>query len=110
MSHDAPVAASGVLPTVSDVNEWTPKELFRFIKSQNISWTHKNRKTFKKAKIAGDIFLTHGNTIEFWLSECRLPAGLCIWLVRLVKRIKGIGEEQTQGNAFFCGTDVVGYF
>jgi hypothetical protein len=102
----AQVAAPGVLPTVSDVKEWTQKELLSFIQSQNILWTGENRKTFEKAEITGDIFLTHGNTLHFWHSVCGLPAGPCTRLVRLVGKVKGIGEEQSQGIIFLCCSDV----
>ena len=104
----ARVSPPGVLPTVSDVNEWTQKELFCFIQSENIFWTSKERRRFKKAGITGEYFLTHGNTLRFWHSVCDLPAGLCIRLVTLVEKIKGIGEEgQSQGNFFLGWSDVV---
>jgi hypothetical protein len=106
--HAAPGAASGVLPTVSDVKEWTQQELFSFIQSQNILWTGENRSTFEKAKITGGIFLTLGNTFYFWHTVCQLPVDPCAQLVRLVEKIKGIGEEQSQGILFLCCADVAG--
>jgi hypothetical protein len=102
------VAPREQLPTVSDVKEWTEKELFSFIQSQNILREGKDRRTFTKAKIDGDMFLTDGDTTHFWHVECDLPAGPSKRLASLVKKIKGVGDEQSQGNAFLCFSDVAG--
>jgi hypothetical protein len=79
-----------------------------FIQTQNIFPDGKSRKTFAKAKIDGDMFLADGDTTRFWHDECQLPAGPSSWLARLVKKIKGVGEEQSQGNAFLCFSIVAG--
>jgi hypothetical protein len=100
--HAAPFAAPGELPAFSDVKEWTEKELFSFIQTQNILRKDKNRKRFKKALIDGDMFLTDGDTTRFWHVECDLPAGPSKRLARLVKKIKGDSDKQSQGNAFLC--------
>jgi hypothetical protein len=108
MSHAAPVAAPGEqLPTVSDVKEWTAKELFNFIQSQNTLPNDKNLTKFQNAEVGGEVFLKAGEVADFWLHTCQLQPGPSAKLALLVKRIKGVGKEQSQGNAS-CFSDVAG--
>jgi len=109
MVDAVPVAAHREqLLTVSDVKEWTAEELFSFIQSQNILPDEEDRAIFQKAQIDGDVFLQVGEADDYWLHRCQLPLGPSSKLVLFVKEIKGVGEEQLQGNALLCFSDVAG--
>jgi hypothetical protein len=106
--HAATVAASRKqLPTVSDVKEWTVDKLFSFIQSEKIL-IDKNLTTFESAEVNGEVFLEAGEVADFWFRSCQLPPGPSIKLALLVKKIKAVSKEQSQGNAFLCPSDVTG--
>ena len=76
--------------------------MLSFKQLRDILRNDKNWKTFEKAEIDGDMFLTDGDTPHFWHVECDLPAGPSRQLSYLVRRIKVTGRGDWR-----VGTDIM---
>ena len=104
MPDAPPVTTVGELPPPSVVEQWTRKDLLDFTLIKDILEDPEDVTIFTHAKISGRAFLRDGDVRHYWSQECQLPLGPSGDLAELVQRIKNMGKEKSQGNAFHLGS------
>ena len=102
--EEPPPTDSEQLPTADVVKKWTRKDLLDFTLIKDILEDPEDVTIFTHAKISGRAFLRDGDVRHYWSQECQLPLGPSGDLAELAQRIKNMGKEKSQGNAFHLGS------
>jgi hypothetical protein len=76
--------------TIDKVNSWNANQLLEWIQQNLTSPLDKeDKRLFLKAKINGEVFLSHAGDIDWFENKCKMPVGTSESLANLAGKITG---------------------